>query len=80
MAPVTTKEHLSKHDREIAAIRKLILTGMKMLNGVTEAHRRLAVSQERLAASQEKTDRELQLLIRSLRGGGNGHGKRPILH
>jgi hypothetical protein len=29
---VTTEEHLSKHDREIAAIRKLILTGMQMLN------------------------------------------------
>jgi len=29
---MTSKEHLSKHDREIAAIRKLILLGMKLIN------------------------------------------------
>lgn len=29
---MSSKEHLSKHDREIAAIRKLILLGMKLIH------------------------------------------------
>lgn len=29
---MTSKEHLSKHDREIAPIPKLILPGMKLIN------------------------------------------------
>jgi len=62
--PLTTKEHFSKHVREIASIRKLVLTGMKMLNN--------------LAASQRETDRQLQVLVRSLQRGGNGHVKRPL--
>ena len=68
---MTTKEHLSKHDREIAAIRKLIVTGMKMINALT-------TSQQRLAESQRETDRQLQMLIRSLQRGSNGHSKRAI--
>lgn len=81
---MTSKEHLSKHDREIAAIRKLIFTGMKMLNGVIESQREskaelreLRASHRELRDSQRETDRQLQMLVRSLRGG-NGHGKRPI--
>jgi len=65
MAQLTTREHLGKHDREIAAIRKLVLTGTKMLNA--------------LAASQRETDRQLQVLIRSLQRGNNGHGKRSLV-
>lgn len=61
---LTAKEHLTRHDREIAAIRKLVWTGMKMLNN--------------LAQSQRETDRQLQLLVRSLQRGGNGHTRRPI--
>ena len=68
---MTSKEHLSKHDREIAAIRKLIFTGMKMINAVTD-------SQRRLAESQRETDRQLQVLIRSLQRGSNGHSKRAF--
>lgn len=56
--------HPSKHDREIAAIRKLIFTGMKMLNALT--------------ASQRETDRQLQSFIRSMRRGANGHSKRTV--
>jgi len=67
----TIREHLSKHDREIAAIRKLVLTGMKMLV-------RLETSQRELQASQRETDKELKILIRSLRGGTNGHAKRKV--
>jgi len=63
---------IAQHDREIAAIRKLILHGMKMINA-------LATEQRQLTASQRKTDAQLQAFIRSMeRGGnGNGHGKLP---
>lgn len=71
MPQLTTKEHLAKHDREIAAIRKLIVTGMKMINSLTE-------SQRRLAESQRETDRQLQILVRSLQRSGNGHSKRHL--
>ena len=58
---VTLKQRVDQHDREIAAIRKLVLTGMKML--------------VRLENSQRETDRMLKELIRSLKTGSNGHGK-----
>jgi hypothetical protein len=58
----TVESHLSKHDREIAAIRKLIVTGMKL---VVETQR-----------AQRKTEQTLERFIRSLeRGTGNGHTK-----
>jgi hypothetical protein len=57
---------ISEHDRQIAAIRKLILTGMKMLNQLT-------VEQRERARQQRETDRQLQAFIRSLRRGSNGH-------
>jgi Xaa-Pro aminopeptidase len=60
------KERVDKHDREIAAIRKLIHTGMKMLVKLEEEVRELT-------ASQRETDRQLQAFIRSLRRGSNGH-------
>lgn len=58
---MTIQQRIDQHDREIAAIRKLILTGMKML--------------VRLEASQKKTDAQLQALIQSLKTGGNGHSR-----
>ena len=69
---VTLKERVDKHDREIAAIKKLILTGMKMLT-------RIEGKVYKLADSQLKTDQQLQLLIQSLsRGNGNGHKDKRI--
>ena len=59
-------EHSARHVREIAAIRKLILTGMKMINALT--------------VSQRETDKQLQVLVRSLQRGNNGHTKRSITH
>ena len=44
----TNQERHLRHDREIAAIRKLILTGMKMIANV-------AAGQRELQASQRKT-------------------------
>jgi hypothetical protein len=62
--PSKLETSVTEHDRQIAAIRKLILTGMKMLNALT--------------ASQPETDRMLQTLIRSLKSGGhNGHQSPP---
>ncbi len=56
-----TKERLDKHDKQIAAIRKLLKQGMRLL--------------VELAASQKRTERKLEALIDSLRLGGNGHSK-----
>jgi uncharacterized protein with PIN domain len=58
---LTLKQRVDQPDREIAAIRKLVLTGMKML--------------VRLENSQRETDRMLKELIRSPQTGGNGRGK-----
>ena len=65
----TFKERVEEHDREIAAIRKLVLTGMKMLVKLQEETRQLAVQ-------QRATARELEAFIRSMRRGANGHSKR----
>lgn len=59
--PATLKQRVDQHDREITAIRKLVLTGTKML--------------VRLENSQWETDRMLKELVRSLKTGGNGRGK-----
>lgn len=87
MAKPTTQEHLARHDREIAAIRKLILQGMKMLVSFqkqTDAQLlKLAGEQietrrelRLLAAEQRETGKQLAAFIRSIQGGTNGHGKR----
>jgi hypothetical protein len=79
---VTVKERLDKHDREIAAIRKLIHTGMRMI--VKQQEQFTAFQNEvrkdirELANSQKKTDAMLQDLIRSLKGGTNGDAKRKL--
>jgi hypothetical protein len=69
--PSKLETRVTEHDRQIAAIRKLILTGMKMLNETQ-------TQVKALTASQRETDRMLQGLIRSLKGGGhNGHQSPP---
>lgn len=81
----TLKERVDRHDREIAAIRKLIQTGMKMLVKFDQNLLRLEGDQmalrkemRELAAAQRETDRQLKEFIRSLRGGGNGHAKHRL--
>jgi hypothetical protein len=68
---MTTKEHLTKHDREIAAIRKLILTGMQMLNRNQQQIQRLTADVRSLAASVHE-------LTNSLKRGANGHTRRKV--
>lgn len=58
------ERELAKHDREIAAIRKLILNGMRLVN--------------KIAAAQARTEKNLEALINTLRRSGNGHTKRFI--
>jgi len=84
--PTKLEARVSKHDREIAAIRKLILQGMKMISALGASHRkqdalllRLEGQQEalqkemrELAASQRKTETMIQGFIRSMEKGQNG--------
>jgi prefoldin subunit 5 len=72
----TLKERMDRHDREIAAIRKLIHAGMKMIVKIEEEHLAFRRELRELAAQQRATSRELEAFIRSLRRGGNGHSRR----
>ena len=67
-ARVTEHGHrIGRHDREIAAIRKLLATGMKLLVEIERA--------------QKKTEQSLDRFIRSLeRGTVNGHSKGHTIH
>jgi len=70
--PSKLEARVTQHDREIAAIRKLILQGMKML-----VENRAEI--KALAVAQRVTEKNLDRFIRSLeRGGSNGHSKTKI--
>jgi hypothetical protein len=43
--PTNIEARVTQHDREIAAIRKLILTGMKLLNQTQVEVKKVAVAQ-----------------------------------
>jgi low affinity Fe/Cu permease len=68
---MTTKEHLDKHDRQIAAIRALLQEGMRLM---VETRKDLRA----VAAIEKRTEAKLEALIDSLKGGGNGHAKRRL--
>jgi hypothetical protein len=69
--PSKLEARVTEHDRQIAAIRKLIVTGMKMI-----VHSQTQI--KALAASQRETDRMLKGLIRSQERGRNGHSRADI--
>ena len=82
---MTAKERLDRHDRQIAAILKLVHRGMKMFVRLEEIQmetrkelRELAAAQKQMAAAQKQTEKKLQALIDSMRGAGNGHSKRKV--
>ena len=80
---MTTKEHLTKHDREIAAIRTLIKAGMQMIvadRDVARAYRQESRREmKELREAQKRTDASLKALIDQLRrSGGNGHAKGKV--
>jgi hypothetical protein len=68
---MTAKQRLDQHDRQIAAIRNLVHEGMRL---VVETRKDMRA----MAAAQKKTEQSLKALIDTMRGGGNGHGKRRV--
>jgi Spy/CpxP family protein refolding chaperone len=70
-----TKEHLEKHDRQIAAIRELIHQGMRL---VVDNMRETRKDIRELRAAQKRTEASLKALIDSMRGAGNGHAKTKL--
>jgi hypothetical protein len=83
--PSKLEARVTEHDRQIAAIRKLILVGMKMINEAqAQAKENRALARENqvqikaLAVSQRETDRMLKGLIQSLERGRNGHSRADI--
>lgn len=71
------KEPVDKHDREIAAIRKLLPQGMRMLPDLErrseQEHAGIRKELKEFAGAQKRTDAALQSFIDSMRRGGNGH-------
>ena len=65
---MTTKEHLTLHDKQIAAIRGLVQEGMRL---VIETRKDMRA----LVASQKRTERNLETLVNTLGRGGNGKPK-----
>jgi hypothetical protein len=55
---MTTKEHLTLHDKQITAIRNLVHEGMRL---VIETRKDIRT----LVASQQRTARNLEYIIRS---------------
>jgi hypothetical protein len=66
-----TQEHLEKHDRQIAAIRALVLEGMRL---VVETRKDIRT----LAAAQKRTEASLQTLINTMQRGGSGHPRTKV--
>ena len=72
---MTTKEHLERHDRQIAAIRDLVQQGMRLVLETRKDIRSLTAEVRSLTASQKRTEASLRAFIDGMRGGGNGHAK-----
>ena len=72
---MTFKERVDLHDREIAAIRKLMVTGMKMLVRSEKRTDNLTANMAKHDATIERIEKNLDRLIRSLSNPRNGHSK-----
>jgi hypothetical protein len=77
---MTLEPQVDLHDREIEAIRKLILTGMKMLNRTHERSNRLVTAQRETRRATQIVTRRRPPLVNTLRRGTNGHTKRKLDH
>ena len=62
---MTTKEHLSQHDKQIASIRALVKEGMQLVIATRKDMRAMLQSQKR-------TEKNLADLIAALGRGTNG--------
>jgi hypothetical protein len=75
--PMKTKEHLSLHDRQIAAMRNILREGIPMVAEI----RRLTLETRRdlraTAALQNRIDESLKRLVDS-RQATNGHTKTKV--
>jgi hypothetical protein len=69
----TLAARVAQHDREIAAIRKLMLAGMKMLAKHDQNFLRIEAEQLALRKDQRRTEKTLERFIRSMERGRNGH-------
>jgi hypothetical protein len=75
----TMTDRLDRHDIHIAAIRKLIEQGTRLVVGTRVDLRLLATDIRTLAASQKKTNANLNALVSTLRrSGGDGRSKAKI--
>ncbi len=68
---MTTKEHLERHDRQIAAIRDLVQQGMRL---VVDTRKDLRT----VIAIQKRTEVKLEMLVNAMRRGSNGHDKKSV--
>jgi len=75
---MTLKQRVDQHDREIAAIRKLMLTGMKMLNRNQEQIHQLVAEGKRTDQRLRQLEESVKQFVDSMRRGGNGHTKRKV--
>jgi hypothetical protein len=87
LAEITVKQQqaevrAARTDRQIQALQKLVKTGMKMLVGLQQEHKKLAEEQiltqrdlRELARAQKRTDEKFQRWLDS-RNGPNGHRKK----
>jgi hypothetical protein len=71
---MTPREHLMKHDREIAEIRALIKLNTEHIGKLSEHMGKLARAMRELAAAQKRTEAALAGFISRT----NGHSKRKI--
>jgi hypothetical protein len=75
----TVAARVTRHDREIAAIRKLVWQGMKLVAANQKAIKDLRISQRETDRMIKALTAEQRALIRSLgRGASNGHTKGPV--
>ena len=77
--PTRLEARVDKHDKQIAAIQKLIMTGMKMINRNAAQIEENSAAIKVLIKEQRETGRILKDLMRSLgrQDQANGHGKPP---
>jgi hypothetical protein len=75
---MTTKEHLSLHDRQIAAIRDLFRDGIQLVIATRMDLRALSKDLRALAAAQRRTDEKLEKLLDVMLRGSNGHKKGKV--
>jgi hypothetical protein len=65
---LTLKQRIDQHDREIAAIRKLMLTGMKML---VRSEKRI----DNLTTAVNKLEKNVDRFVKSMTHPRNGRAK-----